>query len=77
MCTELAPGGIHIRAHEPTVWGLSDFVDRLRLSRISDAASSGSSAGAGAGAGGGAGTAAKVGPDRCCSPRHMMPFNSL
>ena len=42
MCLAFAPGGIHVRAHEPTMWRLVDFARRLRLDRLAAADDTGS-----------------------------------
>lgn len=62
MCANVTPGGLHFRIHEPTVWRLADFYERLRLGRMTAAAAAAAAGGAGGdhSAGGAATKAAAV-----------------
>jgi hypothetical protein len=66
MCANVTPGGLHFRIHEPTIWRLADFHERLRLGRMSQAAAAAAATtnlGGGGGGGGQAGTKAAAAED--------------
>ena len=55
MCAQLTPGGLHFRVHEPSIWGLADFYERLQIGRIAAATAAGVGGSSGGGGGGGGG----------------------